>query len=142
VSRAAVLAEARRWIGTPYQHQASCIGSGCDCLGLIRGIWRSVVGDEPEVLPSYTPDWAENPGGEALFEAALRHLIEVETWAVRPGHVLLFRPDRRGPAKHCAVLSSPTHIIHAYWGRAVCETALTPWWRRRCVAGFQFPEIR
>ena len=29
-----------RWIGTPYRHQASLKGVGCDCLGLVRGVWR------------------------------------------------------------------------------------------------------
>ncbi|MDG1118150.1 MAG: peptidase, partial [Flavimaricola sp.] len=29
-----VVATARGWIGTPYLHQASCRGAGCDCLGL------------------------------------------------------------------------------------------------------------
>ena len=35
-SRNAVVKEARRWIGTPYAHQASLIHVGCDCLGLVR----------------------------------------------------------------------------------------------------------
>ncbi|MGR3492459.1 MAG: peptidase P60, partial [Shimia sp.] len=52
-------AEARRWIGTPYHHRASLRGVGCDCLGLIRGVWRAVVGEEPWELPAYAPDWAE-----------------------------------------------------------------------------------
>jgi NlpC/P60 family putative phage cell wall peptidase len=43
-----VLALAGGWIGTPYRHQASLKGVGCDCLGLIRGIWRGVYGHEPE----------------------------------------------------------------------------------------------
>ena len=34
---------ARGWIGTPYLHQASCRGIGCDCLGLVRGVWRDGV---------------------------------------------------------------------------------------------------
>ena len=38
---AAILAECRAWIGTPYRHQASVKGVGCDCLGLLRGIWRA-----------------------------------------------------------------------------------------------------
>ena len=33
--RAAVVGEARRWMGTPYQHQAMVRGVGCDCVGLI-----------------------------------------------------------------------------------------------------------
>ena len=30
-----VVATARAWIGTPYVHQASVRGAGCDCLGLL-----------------------------------------------------------------------------------------------------------
>ena len=138
--RAAVLAEARRWIGTPYQHQASVCGVGTDCLGLVRGIWRALYGAEPEAIPAYTPDWAEIAGEETLKHAALRHLVEIDHVEARPGDVLLFRPDLRGPAKHCAILSANFRIIHAYWGRSVAETSLSPWWRRRLVAGFSFPD--
>ena len=34
-----------------------------DCLGLVRGVWREVIGQEPEAPPSYTPDWSETEGG-------------------------------------------------------------------------------
>jgi len=138
--RARALTETRRWIGTPYLHQASRRGAGCDCLGLVRGVWRALYGAEPEMPPAYTPDWAESCGRETLMEAALRHLVEIDRKTARPGDVLLFRPDLAGPAKHCAILSAPDRIIHAYWGRSVAETALAPWWRRRLVAAFRFPE--
>ena len=55
----ALVAEARSWIGTPYRHQASLKGVGCDCLGLLRGVWRALIGPEPEEAPPYAPDWAE-----------------------------------------------------------------------------------
>jgi len=55
---------ARTWIGTPYLHQASVLGVGCDCLGLLRGIWREVYGAEPEAIPAYTQDWSEPQGAE------------------------------------------------------------------------------
>jgi len=138
--RGRVLKEARTWLGTPYCHQASRRGAGCDCLGLVRGIWRALYGAEPEAVPPYTPDWAEVAGAETLRDAAMRHLAEIGRDKARPGDVLLFRPDLDGPAKHCAILSAPDRIIHAYWARAVSETALTPWWKRRCVAAFAFPE--
>jgi len=140
-TRAAVLAEARRWIGTPYQHQASLHGVGTDCLGLVRGIWRALYGSEPEAVPAYTPDWAEIAGEETLKHAALRHLIEIDQEKACFGDVLLFRPALKGPAKHCAILSAPDHIIHAYWGRSVSETSLGSWWKRRLVAAFSFPEM-
>ena len=40
-----VVDAARGWLGTPYVHQASSKGSGADCLGLIRGIWREIFGN-------------------------------------------------------------------------------------------------
>ena len=77
ITRSAVLAEARDWIGTPYQHQASAKHAGCDCLGLVRGVWRALYGAEPEEAPAYTPDWAERHGAETLMDAARRQLNEV-----------------------------------------------------------------
>jgi NlpC/P60 family putative phage cell wall peptidase len=50
--RLRVLDIARDWLDTPYQHQASVRGAGCDCLGLIRGIWRTLYGAEPEAPPN------------------------------------------------------------------------------------------
>ncbi len=57
--REQILAEARTWIGTPYRHQASLRGVGCDCLGLVRGVWRVLYTSEPEATPAYAPDWAD-----------------------------------------------------------------------------------
>ena len=59
VDRALIIAEARSWIGMPYRHQGSLKGIGCDCLGLVRGVWRALYGPEPEPTPGYAPDWAE-----------------------------------------------------------------------------------
>ncbi len=72
-----IVAEARSWIGTPYRHQASLKGVGCDCLGLLRGVWREVMGAEPELPPPYSPDWAE-AGADTLVAAARKHLVEIE----------------------------------------------------------------
>ena len=139
--REAIVAEARGWVGTPYRHQASLKGVGADCLGLVRGVWRSVIGGEPESAPPYTPDWAEALGEETLLSAARRHMPEVAPGLARAGDVLLFRMALGAPAKHAAIVVSEDRILRAYWGRAVCETRLVPWWRRRIAAAFQFPGV-
>lgn len=140
ISRHAILDEARAWIGTPYQHQASAKGAGCDCLGLVRGVWRALYGREPETAPAYTPDWAERQGAETLLAAARRHLRECPLASAAPGEMLLFRMDARSPVKHAAILDEDDHIIHAYWGRAVVRSRFAPWWRARCAAAFSFPD--
>lgn len=137
-----VVAEARSWIGTPYVHQASTKGAGTDCLGLLRGVWRAVIGAEPEAVPPYTRDWAEPAGDEVLARAALRHLCPAGATPA-PGDVLLFRMRDRGIAKHLGILAEagaqPT-FVHAYSGHGVIENALGVPWRRRIVGRFRFPE--
>ncbi len=141
MSRHDIVHAARGWIGTPYRHQASLKGVATDCLGLLRGVWREVEGEEPEALPPYTPDWAEALGEEILLMAARQHLKEISIGNAGFGDVLLFRMGLGHPAKHCAIISGEARIIHAYWGQSVCETRLVPWWRRRIAAAFRFPDI-
>ena len=140
-----VVEAARSWLGTPYLHQASLKGQGADCLGLVRGVWREVVGPEPDALPAYSPDWAEVGAEELLLAAARRRLVEIPVVEAQPGDVLLFRMSAGAPIKHCAILSAADapegRMIHAYWGRAVVESWIGPWWRRRLAAAFRFPEI-
>lgn len=140
-TRAAIVAIARRWIGTPYRHRASLEGVGCDCLGLVRGVWREVYGDEPEGLPPYAADWAEAGGTERLAAAAARHLVAVPADRAVAGDVVLFRWRPDLPAKHAGILTSPTRFVHAYDGSAVVESPLGSWWRRRLALAFAFPDL-
>ena len=134
--------EARRWIGTPYVHQAAVMGLGCDCLGLLRGVWRAQFGAEPEAVPPYTPDWSEPQGDEQLLAAALRHMMRApRDWL--PGQVLLFRMRQGAVAKHLGILADggpDGTFIHAYSGHGVVESPLSDPWRRRVAARFTFPD--
>ena len=135
-----VVAIARSWIGTPYHHQASAKGVGCDCLGLVRGIFREIYGREPETPPPYTRDWAEMRGEETLRDAARRHLHEIPAEQFGAGDMLLFRL-RNGPAKHAAIACGRDRMIHAYDRHAVHECAIPEGWRRRIAYAFRFPSV-
>lgn len=141
MTRDAIIAEARSWIGTPYRHQACTKGAGADCLGLVRGIWRALYGEEPEKPVAYSPNWAEESGEEMLRDAARRHLIEIDIAMILAGDVILIRMKQRGPAKHAAVISGPDTIIHAYDRHAVAECSLPDAWRRRIAYAFRFPLV-
>jgi NlpC/P60 family putative phage cell wall peptidase len=134
-----IVAAARSWIGTPYMHQASLKCVGCDCLGLLRGVWRDVVGAEPIAPPPYSPDWSEASGRETLAEAAALLLTPIGIAAFSAGDVLLFRWRDNLPAKHCGIATSPTTMVHAHDGAAVAEVAIGPWWRRHIAYAFRFP---
>ena len=139
-----IVARARAWIGTPYRHQASCRGAGADCLGLLRGVWREVMGPEPEAAPSYTADWSEPSRSEDMLAAAGRHLIPVARAEAQPGDVIVLRMREGGVAKHVGFLARSrlghATLIHAYSGHGVVESPLTPAWSRRIAGVFRFPQ--
>ena len=142
-----IVAIARSFIGTPYVHQASLKGVGCDCLGLLRGVWRELRGAEPEATPPYSPDWAEADGEETLYRALSRHLREVPSSELGPGDVALFRMARQGPAKHCGVIAALKQrsgsalenltLIHARQNHRVSEEPFTDFWQRRLAHVFR-----
>jgi NlpC/P60 family putative phage cell wall peptidase len=138
-----IVSEARAWLGTPYVHQASVRGAGTDCLGLLRGVWRVIYGDEPQAVPAYTADWAEPGRQEVLLAAASRWMKRKALDAEAAGDVLLFRMRDGSIAKHLGIagrIGPHASFIHAYTGHGVVESPLSAPWRRRIVARFEFPE--
>ncbi|MGH6922560.1 MAG: NlpC/P60 family protein [Propylenella sp.] len=145
VSRAAIVAEARSWIGTPYRHQAALKGVGCDCLGLLIGVWREFMGvpsrsalrlDKNLVIPPYTPDWAEAMGRESFADGLRDYLDEIEPSEAREGDIVLFRWRAHLPAKHAGILTAPDRMVHAQQGAKVAEVAVSGWWTRRMAFAF------
>ncbi len=140
---AQVVAIARDWIGTPYVHQASSQGAGADCLGLIRGVWRTLYGKEPEAAPAYTPDWGECGASELLLTGAMRHLLPVKRdEPLEDGQILLFRMRQGAVAKHLGIVAQAgdaPRFVHAYTHHGVIESPLTTPWRNRIAARFRFP---
>ncbi|MGA7675140.1 MAG: NlpC/P60 family protein [Rhizomicrobium sp.] len=139
-SQADIVQVARSWIGTPYVHQASVKGAGCDCLGLLRGVWRELGGEEAETPPPYSPDWAEAQAKETLRDALARHLQQIDIKDIAPGDVALFRMAARGPAKHCAIVAEKNDalsLIHARQNKRVSEEAFSAPWRRKLAYAFR-----
>lgn len=133
-----VVASAREWLGTPYRHRASTIGAGCDCLGLIRGVWRSLYGDEPMAVPAYRASPRDPQHAGALRAAAAAFLVPVEG-EFAAGQVVLFRLAGLAEAKHCGVMVSADRFIHAQEKLGVVEANLTEGWARRVSGRFWFP---
>jgi NlpC/P60 family putative phage cell wall peptidase len=142
---ARIVKTTRRWIGTPYHDQASVRGVGCDCLGLLRGVWRDFVGPELMPVPPYSRDWGEAGPVEVLAEAARAEMIELDIADARTGDVILFRMRAGAIAKHCGILSGSDRcgrlhrFIHAYERTGVIEEHLTLAWQRRIAFAFRFP---
>lgn len=136
-----IVAITRSWIGTPYHHQESLKGEGCDCLGLLRGVWREFYGEEnPEQMPNYSPSWGDHRTDDPLMMIAKKYFVEVEE--PKEGDLLLFRMRRGMAVKHCAIVSGPAKMIHAYSGHEVREDDITEWWEKKLVGIFKFKGVR
>ena len=141
IARQAV-ASARGWLGTPYRKRASTRGSGADCLGLLRGIWRDLLGDEPCVLPMYSDDWLELSSRDLLLDRLRETLHARDADCREPGRVAAFRFGRNNTCKHVGILTTQNGapaIIHSYFRFGVVETTLDQSWQRRLFAVFEFP---
>ncbi len=151
-SGASIVKITRSWLGTPYRHQASLKGVGCDCLGLVRGVFAEACGRPAEEPPPYSRDWAEASGRETMIEGAARHLTRIAPDDAQAGDLLIFRLRPGAMAKHCGILTETPFVapgahragsakmIHAVEGAPVCEVHITQWWRRRIAAAFRFPQ--
>ena len=138
----AIVAEALAWVGTPYRHQGCRKGIGCDCLGLVRGVWQAVYGRELEHPGVYAADWSEAGEGDRLANAARRHFREKDGTGLAAGDLLLFRWRPHWPARHVGIAVGTDDFVHAYEGAAaVARSPLVPQWRRRIAAVFAFPTI-
>lgn len=140
MTRDEIVRAARAWIGTPYRHQAATLGAGCDCLGLVRGVWRALGGQEPGTLPSYRADWRDTRHADELLELAERLLCSADG-PIRAGQVLLFQLGRATLPKHCGIAVGGGRFVHAQEGLGVVEANLSGGWQRRIVQTYDFPGV-
>ncbi|MEM7619761.1 MAG: NlpC/P60 family protein [Pseudomonadota bacterium] len=141
VKRSDIVFEARSWLGTPYHHQASVKSIGCDCLGLVRGVYTKLMRHDPETPPPYSKDWAEALKEETLLLAAGRYLNTINIQDRTQGDVVIFRFRKSTVAKHAGILTERDRMIHATEKANVAEVHLSHWWQRRIAGVYQFPGV-
>jgi cell wall-associated NlpC family hydrolase len=123
--RAAVVAEARSWLLTPFHHHAAIKGVGVDCAQLLIAVYAATgVVDRPDVA-EYSPDWFLHEDGEALerFSDWIRRLC-VAVIEPRPGDIALFRYGRA--VSHGAIVVDRSTVIHSFRELGVILGSLEP----------------
>lgn len=145
--RGRVIAEALRWVGTPYRSRCYPVRGergGCDCASILLGIavGAGLVRDDTP-LPVYSADRHLHRSDETYRET-LRDLgfTEIPAAEAQPGDVLLLVMGRGQPASHSGVLVEPDRIVHAYQTTGkVCVMRLDARWRARIRFAFRFPGV-
>ncbi len=136
-----VIAEARTWLGTPWHHQASVKGVGCDCIGFIRGVAEPFLG-KVDIPLDYTPTWHLYRAEPRMYLGFKAVAEEIDPADAIPSDILLFGAGK-GPAHHCALLTPEGGLIHCYQeaGRVV-EHAFSDGWQSKLRHAFRLPGIK
>lgn len=137
-SQAEIVAAARGWIGTPFQHQARLRGVGVDCIGVVIGVAHELAISDYDIT-----GYGAAPYAGLVMQEAERHLERVPAEAMRAGDVLLLRiendPQHFGIVAEVPLGPDLPRFVHAFSkvGRCV-ETALDRFWRARVVGVYRF----
>jgi len=140
--RDAIVAAARRWLGTPYHHQGRLVGVGVDCLGLI-----SEVGRELGILDYDATDYVAMPDGKMMEATCREYLVEqpIDT-TPRPGDIVLMWISLRRLPQHLAIFvpwDQRIGIIHAHQRfDDVKAHSYDDYWIKRTVRIFSYPGVQ
>jgi cell wall-associated NlpC family hydrolase len=111
--RAAVVSEARKWIGTPYHNCADVRGSGVDCGMLIVRVFVDTRLCAPFDPRPYPPDWHFHRGDERYLGFVFDRCAEVDE--PEAGDVIVFRYGRCYSHGGIVTRTRPLIFVHAYW---------------------------
>jgi cell wall-associated NlpC family hydrolase len=130
--RAAVVAEAKSWLMTPYHHKAAVKGAGADCAMFPLAVYRAVMPARFEglVVPTYPHDWHQHKDLPIYRDvvASLAHSIAPEV--LQPGDFVLYRFGR--VESHGAIALGEGMLIHSQVGLGVTlQEANAQWLRDR-----------
>lgn len=114
--RAAVVAEAESWIGTPFHHAGRVKGAGVDCLMLLAEVYERAGVTAHIMPPFYVPDWHLHRDAERYVEGLLGYARAIDG-PPEPGDVALFRFGRT--FSHGAIIAAWPRVVHAYWSAGV-----------------------
>ena len=112
MTRAAVVAAARAWLGTPYHHAADVKGAGVDCAMLLVRVFCDLGIIERFDPRPYTRDWFLHRNEERFMGHLLDRAREVAQ--PEPGDVMLFQIGRCFAHGGIVTQSAPLRIVHAF----------------------------
>jgi NlpC/P60 family putative phage cell wall peptidase len=142
MKREDIIAEAREWIGTKWQHQASLKGVACDCAGLVRGVYSELTGKSFDTTVNYPATWHLFKSEPWLYNECKKYAAEIPIEEAGGGDVLLFSFRDRFPAHHIAILTKEGTIIHSYMDAGkVVEVGYVEPWKKFTRNAFRYPGV-
>lgn len=140
-TREDVVCEARRFVGTPFEHQGRLLGVGVDCIGIAVSVGK-ILG----LTGGYDANgYGRNPSGNKMLSECAK-LVDAKVVdsvplgeALQLGDLLLMRIFR--DPQHVAIVTAlnPVYIVHAHQGVGKCvEHRLDDQWRKRIIGVYRY----
>jgi hypothetical protein len=121
--RAAVVAEARSWLRTPYHTMGRIKSAGCDCYTLLLEVFgRSGMFSDKDESVFYPQDWFLHARNDHYKIRILRHAREMvehfcsATEMRSPGNIVLVNVSNNVGSidVHGGIITAWPKVIHAY----------------------------
>lgn len=136
ITREAIVAKAREYVGAPWRHQGRSITRGIDCAGMLVGVAHDLG-----ITDYDRTDYDRQPDGATLEREMNAHFDVISVDDLRPGDVLLMRIATH--PQHLGIVTDYVGgglaMVHSYaQARRCVEHLLTDEWRRRIVRAYRF----
>lgn len=146
VTRAQIVAEARKWLDTPFGHQQRLLHKGLDCVGLPMMVGEALGLKDKNgeaIHGRMYIDYPAQPLGRFVHDLCAKHLIDKPVRLLQPGDVVSVMVPS-APC-HLAIIGQGRMgltLIHAYSPtKAVVEQPLDIKWQRRIAGCFYYPGV-
>lgn len=110
-TRAAIVAEAKSWIGTPYVDGAKVKKAGCDCGQLLIGVYAGAGAIEDFDTGYYSPQHHIHSKEERYMGFVLRYAKEIPGSPL-PGDIVMFKIGK--VYAHGGIVIGWPRIIHVF----------------------------
>ena len=106
-----IAAEAELWIGTPFVWQGRIRQVGCDCKGLVAGVFAALGRPEAVSVEALAGDYGEHQAVPvARLRSGLANLFE-QVWTPAAGDIVLL--VHAGLAQHLGIALDRRSMVHA-----------------------------
>lgn len=112
LQRAAVIAEAKTWLRTPFVDCARVKGAGVDCGQFIAAVYERVGIFKSIPTEPYSPQWHLHQEEEMYADELLKYCREIAEAEVKPGDIALYWAGKCH-SHGAIVIDWPVQIIHA-----------------------------
>jgi len=108
--RAAVVEEARSWLGTPYHHMAGIKGAGVDCAQILIEVYHAALGISKPDVGYYPIDWMMHRDEERYLGWLREYATETDN--PQAGDVLIWKYGR--VFSHAGIVVDYPTMIHSF----------------------------